>query len=82
MKIREQVQAFHKAAESIDPKTPTIPSDDVIRLRFKLIKEEFFEALESVFLDKIKLNDVSNQLNDLLTNDGIKVDMIELMDAW
>jgi predicted HAD superfamily Cof-like phosphohydrolase len=47
--LRQQVAEFHAAMGMQDPTTPTIPSDDRVRLRAKLIAEEFFEVMEAMF---------------------------------
>jgi predicted HAD superfamily Cof-like phosphohydrolase len=47
--LREQVAEFHAAMNMKDPTTPTVISDDRVRLRAKLIAEEFFEVMEAMF---------------------------------
>jgi predicted HAD superfamily Cof-like phosphohydrolase len=44
-RLSRQVAAFHKAFDLPTATKPIIPSDDRIRLRLKLIAEEFFELL-------------------------------------
>jgi predicted HAD superfamily Cof-like phosphohydrolase len=47
--LARQVAEFHVAmGQPIEP-TPTVPSDERVRLRARLIAEEFFETLESLF---------------------------------
>lgn len=49
--LREQVIEFHKAFcpdQRLGEGPPSIPSIDTIRLRLKLITEEYFEALSSI----------------------------------
>lgn len=45
--IQDQVRAFHAAMGVETRKTPGIPSDDEVRLRLRLIAEEFFETLQA-----------------------------------
>lgn len=48
-KLREQVSEFHRVFDQPIADTPTVPSDERVRLRARLIAEEFFEVLESMF---------------------------------
>lgn len=45
--IRKQVEEFHRAFGVSVLDTPQVPSDDVVKLRLRLIAEEFFELLDS-----------------------------------
>jgi predicted HAD superfamily Cof-like phosphohydrolase len=51
MTIRSQVQAFHAAIGQTDPTTPQVPSADRVRLRARLITEEYFETMRALFGD-------------------------------
>lgn len=79
--IREQVMEFHKVSGQVDPKIPTIPNDEKIRLRARLISEEFIEALESLFVNDILLTTIKNNLNELISTSKIDVDLVEFIDA-
>jgi predicted HAD superfamily Cof-like phosphohydrolase len=46
--LREQVSEFHAMIGVPAPESPTIPATSVLRLRLRLIAEEFFEMLEAV----------------------------------
>jgi len=47
MKLSEQVREFHRAMGQPVLERPTVPHDDRVRLRLRLIAEEFVELLES-----------------------------------
>ncbi len=44
---RRRVREFHKRFGAPESATPTVPGDDRVRLRLRLIAEEFFELLEA-----------------------------------
>ena len=48
-KLREQVEEFHRVFDQPIVDTPTVPPDERVRLRARLIAEEFFEVLEAMF---------------------------------
>lgn len=48
-KVHEQVKEFHRVFDQPIIETPAIPPDERIRLRARLIAEEFFEVMESMF---------------------------------
>ena len=47
MSIREQVTEFHRTFGQPTGDVPKVPADDRVRLRLRLIAEEFFELLEA-----------------------------------
>jgi predicted HAD superfamily Cof-like phosphohydrolase len=47
--IREQVIEFHKAFDQPIVERPSVPGDDRVRLRARLVAEEFFEMVASMF---------------------------------
>lgn len=49
MSRREDVRAFHEAMGVPVLSTPQVPSDERVRLRMRLIAEEFFETFAAVF---------------------------------
>ena len=49
MKIRECVKQFHAAMGQTDRTAPGFPSEEVIRLRVRLITEEYLEFMEAVY---------------------------------
>jgi predicted HAD superfamily Cof-like phosphohydrolase/flagellar biosynthesis regulator FlaF len=47
--LRGQVREFHEAFGVASPDKPTVPDDDTVRLRLRLIAEEFFELLDACY---------------------------------
>jgi predicted HAD superfamily Cof-like phosphohydrolase len=47
--FQEQVAEFHRALDFPVRDAPTVPSDDEVRLRARLIAEEFFEVMAAMF---------------------------------
>lgn len=47
--LQEQVIAFHMAVEQPIAGLPSVPADDRVRLRARLITEEYFEAMTAIF---------------------------------
>jgi len=77
--IRNQVEEFMVAAEQTVPDKPTVPSDNIVRLRAKLILEEAIEYLEATY-GKV-FDDIKLELRDRLEHKQLKVDIIEIADA-
>lgn len=49
MTIRDQVLAFHRAGGIPVLESPQVPPDDCVRLRARLVAENFFELLDALF---------------------------------
>lgn len=81
--LREQVAEFHAAMDMKDPATPTIPSDDRVRLRAKLIAEEFFEVMEAMFsrAERNNIEDLHSKMLGIIKDGWVQVDMPELADG-
>ena len=45
--LRDNVKAFHDAMNMDDLARPGVPSEDVVRLRARLITEEYFETMRA-----------------------------------
>lgn len=50
--FQAMVAEFHRALDFPVRTTPSVPSDDEVRLRARLIAEEFFEVMEAMFPGK------------------------------
>lgn len=81
--IREQVAEFHAAMDQKDPATPTIPSDERVRLRAALIAEEFFETMQAMFsrAERNNIDDLHSKMMMLIKDGWVQVNMPELADG-
>lgn len=91
--IRDQVAEFHRAMDVPIGTTPKVPSDERVRLRWRLIIEEVFEGLAATFpytrdtwnpLDEScqKLAAAKTAVMKIVNEEQIQVDLPELADAW
>lgn len=69
----QKVQEFHRVfSVDDDPQVPTIPSKEILELRWKLISEEYLELRDELFLtygmffEKPDLAKVAKEMADLL----------------
>jgi predicted HAD superfamily Cof-like phosphohydrolase len=82
--LLEQVTEFHETFDHPVGSHPQIPTDERVRLRMRLIAEEFFEAMEAVFVrntPKISLAEISGEVDDYIRRAAIDVDLPSLADA-
>ena len=85
--IRKQVEEFMNAAGQEVKDSPESPSDEVVRLRAKLVMEEAFEMLEALFdlESKPEVKDyyqtLKGGIKELVEEFPIDVDMVEFADA-
>jgi len=87
MSTLEQVREFHKVFGHPAPNSLAIPELDTIKLRFKLILEEFIELIEAnssgtpqmeLIIDL--LDTIDDEFN-YITDKDLDVDLIEVADA-
>jgi len=81
-KLRDQVREFHIAMGAPNGDVPKMPSDERVKLRLKLIGEEFFELIAAV-AGKDE-DDLSRTVEDFKTAVDaltIDVDMTDTADA-
>lgn len=82
-----RVGDFMRAFGQATPPKPTIPSDDVVRLRLRLIAEEFFELLEaSLYVAQVRHGDedwdnLQSEMLEMINECRVRVDLPELVDA-
>lgn len=74
---RERLVEFHKAGGQPVLETPQVPSDERVRLRLRLLAEEFLELLEAAYEDV----HVRGALSDFIETASLKVDLPEFVDA-
>jgi predicted HAD superfamily Cof-like phosphohydrolase len=90
MSIQQQVIEFHQVFEHPILLRPTVPSDDRVRFRARLVLEEVFELLEALFDNEsdvggahacTELREAREQLEQVIKRAAVKVDLVEAADA-
>jgi predicted HAD superfamily Cof-like phosphohydrolase len=81
--LRSQLVEFSEAFGYTANSSPTIPGDDVVRLRARVIIEEAFEALESMFDTdwQARLATIKDTAKEMCAKAGVDVDAVALADA-
>lgn len=80
--LREQVAAFHSKFKLNTRSTPTIPPDDEVRFRARLIAEEFFEVMESLFEShRWQISSAKRLIEDVIDDDRLEPSMKEFVDG-
>jgi predicted HAD superfamily Cof-like phosphohydrolase len=80
--LRDNVKAFHDAMGMKDPARPAVPSDDIVRLRARLITEEYFETIRALFRDESGWLHQAEQLaGESIKHDHVRVDLPEFVDG-
>jgi len=83
--IRDQVSEFHRLMGAPVNDTPAVPADERVKLRLRLIAEEFFELLQAHGLDAFgEFHEAQDALDDLIgcfDSDADYVDIVKTADA-
>jgi predicted HAD superfamily Cof-like phosphohydrolase len=85
--LAEQVREFQAMVDRPAPRSPTVPHDEVVRLRLRLIAEEFFELLEAAIkpamADKewVDLECCKLDVGELIAGGRFHVDLAGVADA-
>ena len=83
--LRGQVRAFHGANGVADPPMPTVPQDDRVRFRARLIAEEALETIAAMFSDgkgyQSALDRIGFALSSFIKEAPVKVDMVAFADG-
>jgi predicted HAD superfamily Cof-like phosphohydrolase len=81
--LREQVAEFHRAVGQPLLESPTIPAEERVRLRARLMAEEFFETMVAMFsrLERRSLDYIYSDLKAFIDVGVIGVDLPELVDG-
>lgn len=75
-RIQKKVLQFHKKYDMLVNKQPTIPDKDIIKLRLKLIKEEFKELKKAIKQkDIVEIADAIGDLEYVLHGAAISFGM-------
>lgn len=78
MLIKEQVEEFHKAMGQPILDKPTVPSEERVELRLKLIMEECMELMEACGLN---VDEEKELLMNKIKQRNFNVDIVEVIDA-
>jgi predicted HAD superfamily Cof-like phosphohydrolase len=76
--IRYNVEHFHRLFNIPVRETPVVPPENEVRLRLRLISEEFFELMRAC---GIQCTGAENVLTAQINIDELKVDIVEVADA-
>jgi predicted HAD superfamily Cof-like phosphohydrolase len=82
-RLRDRVQEFHNAVGQPILAKPSVPSDERVRLRARLIAEEFFEVLEAMFshADRNNIQDLHARVRGFIEGGWVQVDLPLLADG-
>lgn len=78
--INAQVTEFHKAFGQAIGEKPAVPSDDVVRLRAKLVAEEAFEFIRSLVRSP-SVDELLKATQVVISRATVAVDLVEAVDA-
>lgn len=82
MTIDNLVRDFHHAMDIPVADKLGVPDEDRVRLRARLIAEEFLEVMEALFGDGVPLlGTVAKDLEDTIKQYALSVDLVELADG-
>ena len=78
-KLRDQVSVFHRAFGVEQRETPGVPDYETVKLRLRLIAEEFVELLDACM---VPTGSFSDRLNEAISwGPREQPDLVELADA-
>jgi predicted HAD superfamily Cof-like phosphohydrolase len=87
MTLRDQVLEFHNAMGCPNGSAPHVPADERVRLRLRLIAEEFFELLAASDAgaietpESMRLDRAHGLVHDYIARVQLDVDLPEFADA-
>jgi predicted HAD superfamily Cof-like phosphohydrolase len=79
MKLSEQVREFHRAMGQPVLERPKVPDDERVRLRLRLIAEEFMELVDATLI--LPYAQFARQLRGIIDTAPIAVDLVDMTDA-
>jgi predicted HAD superfamily Cof-like phosphohydrolase len=80
--IRSKVVEFHLAMDVPILASPTVPEENRVKLRARLIAEEFFEVLEALYeAHTPDLDEARRAVGRLIENNPTSVEIIDLADG-
>ncbi len=79
--LRAQVREFHAVMGQPIGDVPRAPSPERVRLRLRLIAEEFFELLDACLEDVSVNGDMHRHIDAAIDESAVNVDMVAVADA-
>lgn len=79
--IDDLVSEFHRAMDIPVADKPSIPSDERVRLRARLITEEYLETMEALFKEPGRLFSAKSILSNVADEGEIRVFLPDLADG-
>ncbi len=79
--LRSRVLEFHAAFGQPSLSVPQVPSEERVRLRARLITEEYFELMSALFGESDALIDAETTVKEAIENLVVEVDLVQLADA-
>lgn len=81
MTLHDQVREFHEVYEHPIADKPMLPPEERLRLRLKLVKEEFFELVRGCLAENSLVNYADGALESAINAAYLAPDMVEIADA-
>lgn len=82
MTLRQQLLEFHRAAGAPVAATPRIPEDDRVRLRMRLIADEFFGVLDAFYGKNGETAFARRLVDDLVLSCKLRTDLVKIADGF
>lgn len=80
--IRTKVMEFHAVGKIPVLPYPKVPDDSRVKLRTRLITEEYFELMLSIFgKDEATLREIESAVNNLIENEKVFTSIVKLADS-
>lgn len=79
--ISQQVREFHEMTHQPVRDTPTVPPDDEVRTRLRLVLEECFELVGACIGSDESIRESWRLMLRAINTNEVKVDMVEAADA-
>ena len=78
--VRAHVQEFHRVFGQAMLDTPTVPGDDVVRLRATIVSEEAFEFVKALIRSP-SIDELMSTTQEVISKATVAVDLVEAADA-
>jgi predicted HAD superfamily Cof-like phosphohydrolase len=81
--LRARVMAFHTMIGQPSPEVPAVPADERVRLRARLITEEYFELMHALLgeIEGVGTLEAQRWIEQLIDESKPKADIVAVADA-